>query len=1191
MGLLPDDRLRQVCQDPEAAARLVRIQQEMSALDLALDPREAITLMAGWARTMVAAPGCAIYLREGTRLVCHAVSGEAVPALDKLCPLPWAGTPQDPQADAPLAWCPGARSTLAAPLRAATGILGMVYLVSPHPRAFTQRDLLGLQILGESFGAAIHRHGITAQWRASGEQYRLLFDNNPFPMWVSDLRSHHILAVNHAALLHYGYSEQEFLAMDVRDLWLPEDRQEWEKSLRSTEGVQKVTGLKRRHRRKDGSVIDTEVSADLVDFNGQRARLVLVNDVTLRLRAERELARASRAQRMLSACNEVQIRARTEQAVIEEVCRITVDIGGYDMAWAAWLRSDGSGLQLAAHVGDHSGLLKELEGSWNDASQAGLRQVMEQALGSGQLAVVANLAHQAAPEPWARSALAHGFHGTAFLPLGHADHAMGLLGLCSKEPVLIGSEEAKLLQDLANDLAFGIAGLRAQARQQALQSAVVKVAAAVSAGTGTAFFEQLVRNSAETLGAQGGLVVRLLPGGEETPGAPLTARTLAAVAQGQAIAGFDFGLEGTPLALASRQTHGVEQGASVERFAAGPLHGLKAQTCVWRRLDNSSGRPLGVIALLFDGPVQQDAPMVSTLHIFATRAAAEIERQEADAQIRDQASLLDKAQDAIVVRCLEDRVLFWNRSAERLYGWTPEEAMGQCISHLLYDDVTVYQQAIHHVLALGEWSGEFIQHRKDGSTLTVEAHWTLVRDEHGNPKSILAINTDITQRKVTELQIQKLAFFDPLTNLPNRVRLVDRLQHALMASARSRRGGALLLIDLDNFKTLNDTLGHDKGDLLLQQVARRLTACVRETDTVARLGGDEFVVMLEQLGTSAQEVAMQSRTIAENVLNALNQPFNLTGYEHRATCSIGIAPFGQAQGVGELLKRADLAMYQAKTAGRNTLRFFDPDMQQAMTARAALESDLRQALSHNEFLLHWQPQVGGQGEVLGVEALLRWKHPRRGMVSPAVFIPLAEETGAILGLGRWVLEAACAQLAAWATRAETAELTIAVNVSVLQFRHPDFVDQVLAVLDSAGANPRRLKLELTESLLVNDMEETVTKMAALKHRGVCFSLDDFGTGYSSLYYLKRLPLDQLKIDQSFVRDLLSDPNDAAIVRTIVALAHSLGLHVIAEGVENEAQQQFLAEHGCHAYQGYLFSRPLAADQLQAFLDRHERMAC
>jgi diguanylate cyclase (GGDEF)-like protein len=443
------------------------------------------------------------------------------------------------------------------------------------------------------------------------------------------------------------------------------------------------------------------------------------------------------------------------------------------------------------------------------------------------------------------------------------------------------------------------------------------------------------------------------------------------------------------------------------------------------------------------------------------------------------------------------------------------------------------------------------------------------------------------QRRLLESEraaAERLALHDPLTRLPNRQLLFDRLRHALAVCSRTRSSGALLFIDLDNFKTLNETLGLALGDQLLQQVASRLSACVRRTDTVARLGGDEFVVMLEDLGATPKDAAARARGVAEQILAALNQPYQLAEHGHFSSPSIGITLFSEEHAdAGELLKRADLAMYQAKAAGRNTLRFFDPHMQRTVAARAALEADLRQGLRNNDLLLHYQPQVDGNGHPTGAEALVRWRHPVRGLVSPAEFIPLAEETGLIMPLGRWVLESACSQLACWATRADTAHLTLAVNVSARQLRHPDFVEQVLEVLRRTGAPPRQLKLELTEGSLIEDVEDTIAKMFALKALGVGFSLDDFGTGYSSLAYLKRLPLNQLKIDQSFVRDVLTDANDATIARTIVTLGRSLGLAVIAEGVETEAQRDFLARHHCDAFQGYLFSRPLPADQFDAFM--------
>ena len=461
----------------------------------------------------------------------------------------------------------------------------------------------------------------------------------------------------------------------------------------------------------------------------------------------------------------------------------------------------------------------------------------------------------------------------------------------------------------------------------------------------------------------------------------------------------------------------------------------------------------------------------------------------------------------------------------------------------------------------------------------------------GNEPVMHEIITDITDRKRAEAEIENLAFYDPLTRLPNRRLLLDRLRQALAAASRSQAQGALLFIDLDNFKALNDTHGHEKGDVLLQQTAQRLKACIRVDDTVARLGGDEFVVMLKDLSANNAEAAAQVEAVGTKVLAALKLPYPLGGVEHQGSGSVGIALFGGVPGlppgagamdaptsagestVDELFKRADMALYQAKNMGRNTLCFFDPTMQAAVAARHALEVDLRLGLQQEQLVLHYQAQVNLQGELTGAEVLVRWQHPVRGMVSPAQFIPLAEESGLIVPLGHWVLKTACLQLAAWATEPPTARLTLSVNVSARQFRQSEFVQEVLDVVARTGAPAARLKLELTESMLVDDVDDIIAKMTALKTQGVGFSLDDFGTGYSSLSYLKRLPLDQLKIDQTFVRDALTDPNDAVITKTIVALGQSLGLNVIAEGVETQAQRDFLAAQGCYAYQGYFFGRP------------------
>jgi diguanylate cyclase (GGDEF)-like protein len=463
---------------------------------------------------------------------------------------------------------------------------------------------------------------------------------------------------------------------------------------------------------------------------------------------------------------------------------------------------------------------------------------------------------------------------------------------------------------------------------------------------------------------------------------------------------------------------------------------------------------------------------------------------------------------------------------------------------------------------------------------------------------VVRLRVQSLQRRDRELQrlqaandeIRNLAFYDPLTSLPNRRLLLDRLRQTLAASSRSNRKRALLFVDLDDFKTLNDTLGHHIGDLLLQEVARRITTRIRESDTLARLGGDEFVVLLQDLSEVAEEAATQAKSIAEKILATVDEPYLLAGRECRSSSSIGITIFGGPQdSTNEVLQQADIAMYQAKAAGRNTVRFFAPALQAAVNARAAMEEDLRQAIKTRDFLLYYQPQVY-QGVLIGAEALIRWRHPTRGFMSPAEFIPLAEETGLILPLGEWVLETACKQIAAWGKQKDRAHITVSVNISARQLLNPDFVETVMNTLHRTGANPHNLKLELTESMFVDKVEEVIGRMTELKSYGLRFSLDDFGTGYSSLAYLRRLPLDELKIDQEFVRDILVDASSGAIAQSIISLSKAMGLSVIAEGVETEEQRDFLERLGCQAYQGFLFSRPVAVKEFELLPGAVEKTA-
>jgi diguanylate cyclase (GGDEF)-like protein len=440
-------------------------------------------------------------------------------------------------------------------------------------------------------------------------------------------------------------------------------------------------------------------------------------------------------------------------------------------------------------------------------------------------------------------------------------------------------------------------------------------------------------------------------------------------------------------------------------------------------------------------------------------------------------------------------------------------------------------------------------------------------------------------------EIEHLAFYDHLTNLPNRLLLMDRLNHALRSAERTHYYGVMLFLDLDNFKGINDTKGHDVGDQLLEQVAKRLIAHVRANDTVARLGGDEFVVLLEDLSNNPIEAAELAKRVGKNLINQLAQPYYFDGQEHKSSASVGAALFGdKSGGAADLLKQADIAMYRVKALGRNDLCFFDPKMQADITAHAALESDLQNAVRQQQFILFYQPQVGQQGKVVGAEVLIRWQHPTRGMVPPVEFIPVAEESDVINHIGLWVLNTACQQLAKWQQAPSTAHLQLAVNVSARQFRQTDFVAVVKAVMEQTGIHPHGLKLELTESLVLDNIDDTIAKMAELKCLGVRFAMDDFGTGQSSLSYLTRLPLDQLKIDQSFVRNIGIKPSDGMIVQTIIGMANNLGLEVIAEGVETPAQQAFLDKHGCLFYQGYLFGKPGPLPGFEALLQTESHSA-
>ena len=608
---------------------------------------------------------------------------------------------------------------------------------------------------------------------------------------------------------------------------------------------------------------------------------------------------------------------------------------------------------------------------------------------------------------------------------------------------------------------------------------------------------------------------------------------------------------------------------SIEAVSLEARYIRKDSSLIWLKLTSSvqydfQGQPSHLLALIEDINERKVAEMR------LLRAATALENREE--AYRNAFNTFPQA--VLIVGSRDGKIVDANPEFLCLTGFDREEVLGHTSIQLDLWATAEDRNRLAEALDHGDMCRdiELRMKRKNGEVFWAELSASAT--EIGGEACILSFIRDVSIAKAEEDEIKNLAFYDTLTGLPNRRLLWERLRQALIISVRNHSKHALLFIDLDNFKPLNDALGHHIGDLVLQETARRITGCIREADTVARFGGDEFVVILEDLSQVPEVAASRAKAVGEKILAAIAEPYIIEGHECQSGASMGITIFGNNGETGsEVLQQADMSMYQAKAAGRNAMLFFAPALQASVNARAELEEDLRQAIKGNQFSLYYQPQID-RGLLTGAEALVRWKHPKRGLVPPQEFVPLAEETGLIVPLGSWILETACSQIATWANRKEGAHLEVAVNISAREFRQPKFVEHVLKTLQHAGANPRNLKLELSQSILGGNIDDVLAKMSELKSHGVQFSLDDFGTGFSSMTYLKVLPFDQLKIDRSFVGEIPVDPAAGAIAQAIISFSKALGLSVIAEGVETEEQRTFLAGLGCHSFQGYLFSKPL-----------------
>jgi diguanylate cyclase (GGDEF)-like protein/PAS domain S-box-containing protein len=982
--------------------------------------------------------------------------------------------------------------------------------------------------------------------RASVERYQLLFNNSPLPTWVIDANSLQFLAVNDRAVEHYGYTHDEFGKMTLRDIRPIEELPELERLISSMSNG-KISG-ELRHRKKDGSLINVSINSMSINYGGIPARIGIVRDITERITAEETEKKLSRALKLLSQCESALVHAVNEQSLLNEICQLAVEVGGYRMAWVGFVAEDESKKVIPiAQMGYEDGYLDKANVTWDNTVQG--QGATGTAIRTAVTTIIQDFQKNPKAAPWHESAFKRNYQSSIALPLFVNKQILGALSIYSTDPRAFAKEEVALLEVLANDLSFGIQTLRSKAEHEVSVKALKA---------------QVEKNVVLLRNASDGIHILDYDGNNI-----------------EVSDSFCTMLGYTREELIGMNVSQWDVDMSYDRLMSNIRLQFtqKSRSLFESRHRRKDGTIIDVEISSF--PLELEGKPV----LFnSSRDISERKHTEHQLQI---AATAFESQEGMIITDANSLILRVNQAFVAITGYTSGEVIGKNPKILSSgrQDANFYISMWEKIKSTGFWDGEIWDRRKNGEIFPEYLSITAVKDKLGITTNYVATLSDLTQRKADEDKIEHLALFDHLTLLPNRRQLIDRLSKALSKSASSGQEGAILFIDLDNFKNLNDTLGHDMGDLLLQQVAQRLLDSVREEDTVARLGGDEFVVMLEDLSKFPLEAAAQIKSVGEKILASLRTSYQLGDHLYRCTPSIGATLFdSHFDALDELFKQADIAMYQAKVSGRNTLRFFDTQMQDSIIARTTLEKDLHTALDHGQFQLYFQPQVDNALNILGAEALIRWFHPERGLVSPAHFIPLAEETGLIISIGEWVIDRACAQLKFWQQSSRTCNFDLAVNVSALQFRQADFAQHVFSCVKRHAIDPSHLKLELTEGMLVDDIQDVINTMSVLKEFGIKFSLDDFGTGYSSLQYLKRLPLDQIKIDQSFVREIASDGSDKAIVQSIIAMSQSLGVSVIAEGVETEDQQRILLNLGCNHFQGYLFGKPVPIEQFEVFLD-------
>jgi diguanylate cyclase (GGDEF)-like protein/PAS domain S-box-containing protein len=960
-------------------------------------------------------------------------------------------------------------------------------------------------------------------------------------------REHRVLDSNHSAMQMFGYTSAEFSHLYFWHLLEKPNSEHLNGVLNdlsdSPNSLQEYACVA-----KDGLKFSAELSFSKLDADSY---FVIIRDLTERKQAEQRIKRLNQLYLALSETSQAIVRMDNENELLLLVCKCAVEFGGMKMAWIGQVDEAFQHIHAAAvYAGDQ--VFLEILSDSSEINQLDNDGPPNHALAENRPIIINNLLDQALETPWHQQAKTFGWGSVASFPIQRNKKPFAVLTVYHDLTNVFDSEITGLLIEMSADIGFALDNFdrehqRLQSQNQLAESE--KMLSTVLNNVGANIYLKDINGhylfaNKQIMHLWNLKSDEILGSGDERFFDADTVNSFR---------------ESDRKVLVEGEVFEHEETIKYEKNGE-----IKTYWTVKMPLRRQDGSIYGLCGISTDITQQK--------------------RAEADLRI---AAISFESQVGMVITDADKVTLKVNQAYSRISQYDADEVIGH--SPLLIStgrhDEGFYTQIWSDVALTGGWEGEVWNQRKNGEAYPQYLIITAVKDDNQHITNYVASITDISESKAAAMKIEHLAFFDLLTQLPNRRLLLDRLNRALTISQRSGLVGALLYLDLDHFKTINDSRGHSIGDLLLKQVAERLIECVRAEDTVARLGGDEYVIMLEGLSPEPLEAAKQTELVAQKIHNAMSKIFQLGTHQANVTASIGLVLFsGQKQTADELLGQADIAMYHAKKAGRHAFRFFDPAMQTAINSRVSLEEELRKALAMQHFQLHYQVQVNHLGNAIGAEALIRWQHPERGLISPFYFIPIAEETGLILPIGQWVLNQACKQLKLWERGEATKHLSLSINVSARQFHQDDFVEQVKSAVELHQIKPSCLRLELTESMLVDNVEAIISSMNALKKVGVSFELDDFGTGYSSLQYLKRLPLHQLKIDQSFVRDIKNDKSDKAIVRTIVKMAQGLGLEVIAEGVETEEQLQQLRKIGCLCYQGYLFSKPLPIDAFEHLLE-------